>query len=246
MKSMKKEIKLCNNVYIYELQRKKVKNLNLHVKPDGSIYVSAPKWVSESRIESFIKSNEVKICALIEKFNNDAKRTPMPENYTDGEAFCYLGEVKRLKVVQAEKNGAELRGDILYLFLKETENADARKRLFEKWLKDESQELLLKICRDYYPYFCPPLTEFPDIRFRKMRSRWGSCTPKKNLLTFNSCLACVPLECIEYVAAHEFTHFIRPDHSANFYAELSSFMPNQRERERKLHDFIQIPKQFML
>ena len=40
----------------YELEYKKVKNINLRIRSDGSIYVSANKYVSQKRIEEFILS----------------------------------------------------------------------------------------------------------------------------------------------------------------------------------------------
>ena len=41
---------------------------------------------------------------------------------------------------------------------------------------------------------------------------------------------------MEYVVAHEFTHFLRPDHSRNFYNELSKIMPDYKKRRQKLNE----------
>lgn len=38
----------------YELTFKKVKNINLRVKPDGTVQVSAPKWVGKAGVERFL------------------------------------------------------------------------------------------------------------------------------------------------------------------------------------------------
>lgn len=40
-----------------EVQRKKIKNLHLHVRPDGSVYVSVPKRVPEREAVRFVRSN---------------------------------------------------------------------------------------------------------------------------------------------------------------------------------------------
>ena len=46
----------------YELTRKKVKNINLRIKPDGTVHVSASTAVTIAVIERFIrKSDAVKI-----------------------------------------------------------------------------------------------------------------------------------------------------------------------------------------
>ena len=40
----------------YSLERKNVKNLNLHVRRDGSVYVSANNAVPEEKIDEFLLS----------------------------------------------------------------------------------------------------------------------------------------------------------------------------------------------
>ena len=56
---MIRRIKLLDRVVEYDLQRKRVKNINLRIKPDKTITVSANQRVSESRIEDFLKEKEV-------------------------------------------------------------------------------------------------------------------------------------------------------------------------------------------
>ena len=52
-------IKLLDRIVEYDLQRKKVKNINLRIKPDKSIIVSANPRVQISRIEKFIIDKQV-------------------------------------------------------------------------------------------------------------------------------------------------------------------------------------------
>ena len=39
----------------YQLERKNVRNINLRIRTDASVYVSAPKDVSESVVTQFVK-----------------------------------------------------------------------------------------------------------------------------------------------------------------------------------------------
>ena len=48
---------------------------------------------------------------------------------------------------------------------------------------------------------------YPNIRFRTMTSRWGSCIPGENVITLNTRLLEQPREFVEYVVLHEFAHF---------------------------------------
>ena len=67
-----------------------------------------------------------------------------------------------------------------------------------------------------------------------MISRWGSCQPKRKVLTFNKRLIEMPKICIEYVVLHEFVHFLQADHSKKFYALMTMFMPDWESRARLL------------
>ena len=67
-----------------------------------------------------------------------------------------------------------------------------------------------------------------------MTSRWGSCNFVRKILTFNYALINAPIECVEYVIYHEFTHFIEPNHSKKFYNQLAMFMPDWQERKMML------------
>ena len=40
---MERKLVLDGRILTYELERKQVKNINLRIRPDGSIYVSAPR-----------------------------------------------------------------------------------------------------------------------------------------------------------------------------------------------------------
>ena len=78
----------------------------------------------------------------------------------------------------------------------------------------------------------------PEITIRKMKSRWGSCFYLKNKITFNFSLIFLPQELIDYVIIHELCHFIEPNHSARFYAEIEKRLPEYRLREKQLKETV--------
>jgi len=98
----------------------------------------------------------------------------------------------------------------------------------------ELKEFVTSCCRQIYPYFREKGILFPEIRFRKMVSRWGSCIPSKGVVTFNTNLIYASAECVEYVVMHEFTHFLHPNHQAEFYDELSIICPKWKEYRKTL------------
>lgn len=163
----------------YELQRKKIKNINLHVR-NGRMWVSAPLKTDLSVIENFIQQKGETILRAIRQF---------PENTET---------------------------------LTPQEERERRKRC---------ETLVLPMCRDFYEQIQAWKIPFPEIRFRKMSSRWGSCNPAKKVLTFSTMLADMPIPFVEYVVAHEFVHFKQANHSKEFYAELARYMPDYKVRK---------------
>ena len=70
-----------------------------------------------------------------------------------------------------------------------------------------------------------------------MTSRWGSCKPSAGRVTFARQLAEAPLPCVEYVVWHELTHFLHPDHSPAFYADLAAVLPDWKQRRQVLNAY---------
>lgn len=226
----------------YDLQRKKVKNINLRIKSDQTIFVSANDSISLDIIEDFLSSKANYILNALSKYAEMAKYAPKPKQYISGESFQILGHDRRLKVIQGNKNIVSSDESYITLTVKLPENYELKKNLMDKWIKQQCTETIIALCEATYPKFQKYGVDFPQIRLRNMISRWGSCQPKRGILTFNISLIEAPLSCIEYVVVHEFTHFLQPNHSRKFYNQLAMFMPDWKERKKALeknHMFIE-------
>lgn len=221
----------------YDLQRKNVKNINLRISQDKGIIVSANKRVSVRVIEDFMRLNSEFILNALDKFAERSKRLPQPLSYVDDEKIALLGTKRRLKVFEDSKNHIEESDDFIYLFVRDTDDVLLKKRVIEEWKRKYCTDLVTKRCREIYSVFERLGISFPEIKFRKMVSCWGNCKPTRNILTFNTSLIEAPIECIDYVVMHEFTHFLHPNHSRQFYNQLSEFMPDWRERKILLNSW---------
>ncbi|MBR1971659.1 MAG: M48 family metallopeptidase, partial [Clostridia bacterium] len=205
---MIKRIKLLDREIEYDLQVKRVKNINLRIKPDKSITVSANPRVPEKRIEKFILEKQEFILRALEKYGKMQKSLPKPKQYIDGETVKVFGKDFTLKVFLAKKNYVETDESFIKLYVRSIDDLSLKKKVLDKWLYNQVEEAVLKICEKVYPLFKNYCGDFPTIKFRKMTSRWGSCNFVRKILTFNYALINAPIECVEYVIYHEFTHFI--------------------------------------
>jgi len=231
---MIKTINLNGRGISYRLERKNVKNINLRIKADQSITVSASVRVSDNVIEEFLRAKAEYILRALDHYAEIAKYAPKPKQYVDGESFKILGHDRRLRVVQGKRNAIESDESYITLMVKDPADLELKKKTMDRWMKNYCKEILLAVCESVYPKFQKYDVEFPELRFRNMVSRWGSCQPKRRILTFNIALIEAPLSCIEYVVTHEFTHFLQPNHSKKFYGQLAMFMPDWQERKKIL------------
>ncbi|WP_407283058.1 M48 family metallopeptidase [Methanolobus sp. WCC1] len=72
-----------------------------------------------------------------------------------------------------------------------------------------------------------------NVRFRKMKTKWGSCSSKKNL-NFNTFMRYLPDEMVEYIVHHEMVHLIELNHSPRFWNHVKKRYPDYKESETKL------------
>lgn len=234
MKTIIKKIILKGNEISYNLTIKKVKNINLRIKSDKTVNVSANTRVSQKVIDEFLISKADYILKAL-KYYGDAERKITPSAaYKDGDIITVFGENRVLTVTESQKNYAELSDGHIKLFVKSTDDFELKERTLYKLLNQLCRDAVLTFCEEVYPRFKEYGVEFPEIKFRKMVSMWGNCRPKRGILTFNIALAHVSFECIRYVVIHEFVHFLEPNHSAEFYNKLSEFMPNWKVCREKL------------
>ena len=225
---MLREIAVKDFTLQYELNYKKVKNINLYIGADGVVKVSANRFVPVSVIESFIISRWDLILKALKKYENVKQIT-----LNGGDKIPVLGEEKTLSVTKGEKNFITLNGSALIMSVKNPDSFELKQKTFDSWLKNQSEIIITDLCKSIYPEF-ENATPFPTIKFRKMKSRGGSCQPKKNILTFNTLLLTKPFESVRYVVIHEFCHFIHPDHSKGFYDELKKRMPDYKIHRQNL------------
>ena len=231
---MTKKIKLCGREVEYELQRKKVKNINLRIKPDGSVYVSASPRVPQERIERFLLDNEAFIVNALDKCKKRAEEEPKPLEYENGEEVEVFGAKYRLEFREESKNSARFEGGRILVFVKDDTDAELKKKTLGAFLDELCRIAVTEACEEIYPDFEEYVKEYPVIKFRKMHTKWGICRPQRNEITFSYMLSAAPRDCIEYVVYHEFCHFLHPNHSKSFYDTLESFVPDWKDKKKRL------------
>jgi len=75
----------------------------------------------------------------------------------------------------------------------------------------------------------------PQLAFRRMTTRWGTCNTRTKRITLNLELGRRDPQLLEYLVVHELAHLIEASHNARFYAVMDAHLPDWRIRRRVLN-----------
>lgn len=228
-----------NKIIEFEVQRKNVKNINLNVKPDMAIVVSANEKVSIDYILEFVRSKMQWILKNVSYFREVQPEHLIEKFYLSGETFKYLGKQYRLKV--EEGYGLEsvkyFRG-YLYLIVRDKQNYIRKEKLINDWYRGKAEEKFKESLERVFPIVEKYGITKPELLIKTMKARWGSCIKDKNAILLNLELIKAPRFCIDYVVLHELIHFKYLNHDKYFYDFMTSLMPDWKQRKAILDEEI--------
>ena len=219
----------------YTWARKAVKNYNLRVRRDGSVYLSTPLRVTPFQAERFLVSKLDFV--LRARARLAEKKQDAPLTLCEGEQVPIFGVLHTVCHLKAAKPRVFLENGTLTLALPHPEDAAARIHAFWAFARTEVQTLMTELTAAYAPLFLSAKASTPCITLRRMKGRWGTCFYTKNKINYNTQLIFLPKGCAHYVACHELAHFCHHDHSAQFYACLARALPAHKEWRRVLREF---------
>lgn len=221
--------------------RKHVKNLNLRVHADGTVTMSMPMRTSIARAQDFLDRKAPWIAQrleCIEAARNSrgiihpaAAPADSADAVTKPRLLLWGEEVDAYSTLQkhgllpevfggADSNAAGAGIDTARL-----------QRLVDVLYKQEVARAI--------PQIAQPLESAMGVaasrwQVRSMKTRWGSCTPKTAAIRINSQLAAYPIDCLNFVVAHELVHLMEPSHNARFHMLLDVYCPRNRELAAQL------------
>lgn len=104
-----------------------------------------------------------------------------------------------------------------------------KKALYKKH-KEEARVLVLRQLEHFNQFYG---FSWNAVSIRNQKTRWGSCSKKKNL-NFHFKLALVPSELADYVVVHELCHLKEFNHSKKFWELVALTIPDHQARRKEL------------
>lgn len=222
-------IQASGEEFEYEYTYKNVKRLTLRVKPNYSISLTMP-WLTPLRsADKFILENIDWIKQKMERI----EEREIQRQGEDREWIMHLGEKLPIVIKQADKVKIHIVDNTLEMNVRNPiERIDIEATVLS-WRRFTAFYVYQTILRRIFPRIAKHIdNNYPNLKIRISKTRWGSYSPRTNSIMINADLIKMPTECIEYVIMHELCHIKYLDHSENFYSLLGEVMPDYREREK--------------
>ena len=213
-----------------EIHKKKVKNVTLKVKRDGSIHLTVPEAATDDYIERVIANKQEWIESQLKHFNENYEK-PKEKEMVSGESFKYLGKNYRLKVIESKEEFVRLYRGYIEIYVKDKNNTAKKQELLKKWYQEKAKKKFAELVHEYEQIV---KEEVNNIRVITMQTRWGSCNVESGNINLNLELIKKPRYCIEYVILHELAHLKYPNHSKQIWDYMSVHKPNWEWRKNKL------------
>lgn len=207
------QIEINGKIYDVDIIKKNNKNTYVRVK-NGRIVVTTNYLTSKNSIVKLIMDNKDSIISMIDK---DSKRIEKNDN------FYYFG--KKYDVIYGFSD-IDICDDKIYV--------NDRKSL-DKYISKNIYDIYLDRLNYWYNIFEEDIPA-PNLKIRKMTSRWGVCNIRNHNVTLNYQLSKYDICCLDYVIVHELSHFIHPNHSRDFWNLVGKYYPRYKECRKMLKE----------
>jgi predicted metal-dependent hydrolase len=232
MPSAEIEMAKIGNIDV-EINRRDIKNIHLSVlPPNGRVRLSVPNKTGEHSIRLAI----VNKLAWIKRQQLDFVNQPRQSirEMSNGECHYLWGRKYRLSIVETNgKFSVTARGNNkLELAVDRTTITDNKLKLLNGFYRKEMQRSIDKLLPKWHKKIG---VESDSFGIKKMKTKWGSCNIQAKRIWLNLELAKKPIECMEFILAHELVHLHERHHNERFRSMMDKHMPNWRERRDLLN-----------
>lgn len=208
----------------------RAKNLRLKVSSLGKVEVVSPPKVPTEIVQQFVNKNEAWISQAIEKAQSgrlsDVNLGAQPPVKITLKAISQTYHVEYYSTLARAHIKEE--DSTLAVF---SMTCETRLALLNTWLQKKAKYHLVPWLHD--------ISEVHNIGFNRVtirgqKTRWGSCSSKKNI-SLNRNLLFVAPALVNYLMIHELSHVIHLNHSHHFWRQVALCEPNYKVLDHQLN-----------
>jgi len=216
-----------------DVVRKEIKNLHVGVyPPDGRVRVASPLRLDNEAIRLAVISRLGWIRRQQKKFAEQVRQSQ--REMVTGESHYYQGRRYLLDVV--EHHGPPyvhiVNNTTLALRICPGATRDDREAVLLRWYRRRLREQIPPLLSKWEPKVGVKVAE---VRIKKMKTRWGTCTSEARRIWLNLELIKKPPACLEYILVHEMVHFLERHHNDRFRELMDELMPQWQLHREELN-----------
>jgi predicted metal-dependent hydrolase len=214
----------------FPVELKNIKHIYIRVlPPDGKVKITAPRYVSDEALRSFVAS---KITWIIKQQERLLKQVSTKAE-TEESCISLWG---RNYSVEIDDNGTQSEVTVtpqgIKIVLRKGSTPKQRENLLNEWYRKQLKEAIPAVLVRCQSRIGVCASEW---NVKNMKTRWGTCNVRKKRIWLNLQLAKKPPECLEYVVTHELVHLLEPSHNRVFYRHMDQYFPEWRHVKNRLN-----------
>lgn len=211
----------------YDVLRSRRRSFSVEVHPNGTIIVRVPLRATSTHVEAFVQSRRSWIKTRLMQAAIARSVVPELQNATQ---FHHRGRAVQWKPSNGIAHPVLELGDregALYIPARRAATPEVAWRYIAGWQRRTADELFRVLIREHMRDMGLHALRYRDLKLRRMRRRWGSCT-SSGIVTLNERLICVPDVCIRNVVVHELCHLMHLHHGPAFHEQMAAMLPQYR------------------
>ncbi|MCC7304150.1 M48 family metallopeptidase [bacterium] len=187
----------------------------------GEIELRAPQRINIETLFDFVAKNT----KFLAKSLSIPQQAILPKTLATGTDLFLFGKRYLLEIIPAQKQNIVVNHNDKVVAMAKRGKSISRHSIYDL-LTNELSSYIITRTTQLAPQMS--LIPFGKIRFKLVRSLWGSCT-KTGSLTFNKRLIHYPKGVIDYVIIHELAHLQQHNHSKAFWDIVEKHCPEHKQ-----------------
>ena len=208
----------------------KLKHTYLSFDNEGNLVIKSPK-VSQHYIEQLLLKKSDWINRSREKL---LQKKGKALDFSQQAELYYQGRSYPLRLIEQTKKRTILIFDqeVFLLYYHQYDEVLFQKHV-DNFYKEEAKQFVPLLIEKWSGQMALVPT---NIRFRKTKRQWGSCSGK-NILSFNTMMMKLPQDVIQYIIVHELAHIKHKHHQKSFWKLVETYIPDYKQHVTELKKY---------
>lgn len=191
----------------------------------ANVVIRAPVNAPKSFLMDFLEQKAAWVRLKIAEQQALLAAVPATPDYENGCQVNFMDERLRLVTGRGTRATIARVGQDLHLLLSSRvrmAEQDQIRALLARWYQQQALQILTRKTAE----LCARAgLEYAAVKVRATRSKWGHCT-SKGVIQYNWQILLAPEAIVDYLVAHEVSHLRHQNHSADFWALVTSLCPS--------------------